>query len=323
MAHAVAVDSGSLALQLHALLRDLDPARYRREVEALAYERLADIQRGLDELLSATWPQGHHAALQTRLGELAEILRAWAPTAVSARLDTDPRVQWMEFRLQVQPAYEALASSLRDSSVHVPSLRPTNYTRNAFHVANAVGVILLVELLLAPTNTMLPVALGGAVWAWSMELGRRRSPRINAALMTVFRRVAHPHEAHRINSATWYTTALLVLALLFPIEAGVAGLAVLGLGDPLAAAVGRRIGRVRLLNGRTLEGSIAFVLGGAAAAWLALQVWHPAEAPVQLGIVFTAAVFGAVAEVLTRRVDDNLAIPIAAAAGAHVASLLL
>ena len=128
-------------------------------------------------------------------------------------------------------------------------------------------MVLLVELALTTYALRVGVATAGLLLAWSMEIARRLDPRVNAALMRLFARVAHPHEAVQVNSATWYTTAIFVLAVAFPVYAGVAGLMVLGFGDPAAAAIGQRFGRRRIAAGRTLEGSVAFVAVGTGPAF--------------------------------------------------------
>jgi len=87
---------------------------------------------------------------------------------------------------------------------------------------------------------------------------------------------------------------------------------VLGFGDPLAAVIGRKIGRTRLGEGRTLEGSLAFVGGGFVASWAALALWHP-DAGSAVWTALAAAVGGALAELAARRMDDNLLIPMVAA----------
>jgi len=315
MHHAVAVESRQVALDLHALLKDIDPVRWRDEYEDGAQNRLEDIREQLNDLLGTTWPDQSLLPLQDRLSDLAALLREHTPD--------DGADQWMALREQAQPAYEALAAALRDAEIHVPSLRPTNYTRNILHVTMAVSIICLVEILLNPT-TMIWVALGGFTWAWSMEITRRFSTRINDFLMWTFGPFAHPHEAHRINSATWYTTALLIMAVFFTPLQGAVGLAVLGLGDPVAALIGRRFGKIKLINNRTLEGSTAFVIFGTGAGMAVLANFHPEVSwGIALIIAVTASVFGAVAELMTRRVDDNLAIPVGASLGAMVATWVL
>ena len=316
MHHAVAVESRQVALDLHALLKDIDPVRWRDEHEDGAQDRLDNIREQLNEILDTTWPDQSLLPLQDRLSDLAALLRDYTPGDPSAD-------QWMALREQAQPAYEALAAALREAEIHVPSLRPTNYTRNILHVTMAVSIICVVEILLNPT-TMIYVALGGFTWAWSMEVSRRLSPRINTFLMWCFGPFSHPHEAHRINSATWYATALLIMAVGFTKVQGVTALAVLGLGDPVAALIGRRFGRVQLINSRTLEGSTAFVIFGTGAAMAAIMNFHPEISVTNaLGIAFTGALFGAVAELVTRRVDDNLAIPVGASIGATLATWIL
>jgi dolichol kinase len=91
--------------------------------------------------------------------------------------------------------------------------------------------------------------------------------------------------------------------------------AVLGFADPTAAIVGRRFGRVKLVNGRTLEGTITFFVVGVAAA-LGVVAWLPAPPPVAVALALAAAagVAGALAELFSRRIDDNFSIPIVSAA---------
>jgi dolichol kinase len=203
-----------------------------------------------------------------------------------------------------------------------PIARPFNLLRNVYHVANAVVVLLVVEYVLVTPGLRYLVAGAGFAAAWSMELSRRLSPAVNTALMRLFAPVAHPDEAHHVNSATWYTTAILLLAVFSPLSAGVVGLAVLGLADPAAAIVGRRWGRHRLADGRSLEGTLAFVAVGTLAAWLPLILWH-GEVASKGWLALAAATGGALSELLSGRVaamvglsriDDNLVIPLASAA---------
>lgn len=102
-----------------------------------------------------------------------------------------------------------------------------------------------------------------------------------------------------------------------------AGLAALAFADPIAAIVGSRLGQRRFGawgHGRTLEGSLAFLLVAAVGAGIvACQVsaGHGAWTyPWRLGI--GCGVAGALAEAVTPSGWDNLAIPVAVAAAYHV-----
>jgi dolichol kinase len=156
-----------------------------------------------------------------------------------------------------------------------------------------------------------------------MEWSRRRSPAVNAKLMALFAPVAHPHERHGINSATFYVTALLLLGLFAPQRAAEVGVVVLGLADPAAGLIGRRFGRTRLRANRSLEGTLGFVVVGAlaAAGWLALV--HAPALPVLAVLAVVAGVSGALTELASTRLDDNFTIPVAVAAAVSAAQVFL
>ena len=293
MSSSVAHDSRDLALELHTLLRQLDPARgSKAEIGAHRWDEIGKKASRLAEYQTPAGPS---------LREIVSLLQ---------------RHSAAEARSELQIAYESLASSLQAADLHVPALRPTNWMRSVFHVGSALLAILLVEYVLDP-QTMMLVACLFAMLGWAMEASRHVSERSNEFMMWLFRPVAHPHERHRVNSATWYVSALAVLSVMGSEPVAVVGLAILGLADPAAAAVGRRWGRVCIANGRTLEGTLGFVVVGFAAALGVLWVWHPEIAWPLSGVVAGgAAIAGALAELWVRRVDDNFAIPVASGAAA-------
>lgn len=327
MAHALALNSRDIALDLHGLLRDLDPARWRDEVEAAIRERLDDLQSrivGLEEqfdrmretcsdetqaVVSETL-----AALDESFSALSALVREQAPP--DGLPMPDLRKEWMAFRARLQPAYEGLADGLRLVDIHVPSLRPTNYARNVFHVAMALFCLVLVEAVL-PVAWMRLAAFCVAASAWLMELGKRRNARVDRLTWQVLGKMGHPYERRRINSATWFSTGLLTLSLTGSHLVCALALAVLGLADPAAGLVGRRWGRIKLVHGRSLEGTTAFVVAGSLACLATLGIWHADLGwALALGLTASAVFPAALAELYARRIDDNLLVPMAAAAGA-------
>lgn len=170
---------------------------------------------------------------------------------------------------------------------------------------------------------MLAFAVAWAVFGWGSEIANRTSPALRRLLFRVFGPLAHPHEHHRVNSATWYATALLLLALTHSKLLCTVGVAVLGFGDPAAAVLGRRFGRVRLVHGRTLEGTSAFVAAATLVAFLALRLGYPYPASACLLLALSGAVAGALAELFSLRVDDNFSVPLSAAVAAAGAAWAL
>ncbi len=296
-----------LVVQLHAVLSEIDPVRWRDEAAVALKVRLKELQGRLEQ--------------HERLVELAVALRTNLqhlehPTA-------DLRTRWLTFKKSLQPAYDAMATSLRDNKVHVPTLRPTNWARSGFHVAGAAFSIVLIEVI--PTPLLLTcVASVYAVAFWAMEFGRRRSAAINRKLMGLLRPISHAHEANRINSSTWYATALVLLTLTASPILCVAAVGILGIGDPLAGLIGRRFGRIKLLHGRSLEGTLAFFVGGTLVSFVLLRVFHAElELGPALAISAAAAACGALAELVSLRIDDNLSVPLAAALGGAVVMSLI
>jgi dolichol kinase len=200
--------------------------------------------------------------------------------------------------------------------------RPANLTRAFFHLCGATTGILILHFI-EDRALVLGVAVAVAVAAWAMEISRRRSAAVNDWLMWLFGKVAHPHEREHVNSATWYATALVILAGCFSPLANAIGLAVLGVADPVAGMVGRRWGSWRLRSGRSVQGSLGFVVAGALAAFGAARVLYPEVAwTVALLAALAGAVAGAVAERVSTRFDDNFSIPVVSAAFASLALLM-
>ncbi|MCP4869612.1 MAG: hypothetical protein GY898_12930 [Proteobacteria bacterium] len=291
-----------IAVELHAILRDLDPARLRDDMRAKLQLRLETVKERLEAMRSISSHDDSLERLKGQIVELETILRSAA---------AETREEWLALGQRLRPAYEQLRVELLGYDIHVPALRPTNYRRNVLHVGS--GFFALFVILAVPSPAwMIGIAGSFFVYAWTMEFSRRRWPSVNERIMKFYGPVAHPHERERINSATWYTTALIGLALTgSPVVCAVAVL-VLGLGDPSAAIIGRRWGRTKLINGRSLEGSLAFIAAGGSLALGALLIFFGELSFGQAALLsYGGATGGAIAELLSRRVDDNLTIPIA------------
>lgn len=301
-----------LALDLHRLLAELDRSRFRwREVVRGLHPRLAVVRVELDRLMQRP-PRDR--PLRDRLFALRG--------AIEASPASDLRTDWLAFRNRVVTPYEELAAQLRARSIHVPSLRPKNYARNAYHVANA-GLCLALLEIVPSWDVLIAISWAAALAGWTMEISRRISPAINALCMRLFASVAHPHEARRINSATYFVTAIAILATTRELVPCALALTTLGLGDPIAAIVGRRWGRLRWVNGRSVEGTLAFVIAATLGGFALLTAVHDLAWPAALALSGTASLLGALAELYSRKVDDNLGVPVMAWAGAFVIGLAI
>jgi dolichol kinase len=315
------------ALELHALLRDLDPARWRAEMADGLRERIQRLRSTLAPLVVLVERardralDGAMAAIADGVVELDRILREAAASFVDQAAGT--REEWLALGSRLRPAYDALARALVAEEIHVPALRPTNYRRNVLHITSGFVALAVIQTLPGPRWVM-AVATTFFLYAWATEWSRRRWPAWNRRVMAFYGPVAHAHEWHRVNSATWYCTALFLLSLTGSALACSTAVLVLGVGDPVAAIIGRRWGSWKLLHGRSAQGSAAFTVSSGLVVLLMLLSLAPSLGLLaSVGVAFGASAAGMLAELLSRRVDDNLTIPLVSGATAWALLALL
>ncbi|MCA9625876.1 MAG: hypothetical protein KC731_42930 [Myxococcales bacterium] len=315
---SLAVQTAPVALEIHRLVRDLDPSRWRASLEEATRTRIAELEAKLRQVLSS---EASDEPLGEQLAAVAGLLRERVPEPNLPEAVVDSA--WDQFRKQLQSAYEDLRGRLKEREVKVPTLRPTNYMRSFLHALMCLGCVFLVEAVLSDSQRWL-VPLVVAISFWSMEAARHYTVLGRRFLMWLFGPIAHPHEHHRVNSSTWLGTALVILGAVFaPIHCAVA-LGVLGIADPAAGLVGRRWGKTKLVGERSLEGTLAFIVAGTLVALAIIAIWHPELAwTARLAVAAGGATVGGLAELFSRRVDDNFSIPIATGTGAYLAGLLV
>jgi dolichol kinase len=116
--------------------------------------------------------------------------------------------------------------------------------------------------------------------------------------------MSRPEERDRFIVRPLYLAVGVILALaLFPTNIAYASIAIVAVGDPIAAYVGGKIGRNHLRRKKTLEGLIAGLI---ASFLLASLIVSP-----------VAALVGSIAAMTMELIDipdDNLTMPIAAGA---------
>lgn len=310
MTDTALVHSQSLALDVFSLLQSIDPSRVRANARDAM---LAQIQQ-MAERIRAVIPS--ESPLGEPFGKVATVLDG-------APMGQEASSEWESFRKQLHAAYDELAAMLRREAIDIPTVRPTNYVRSIFHVFSATTVLLCVQHVMTPKSM---IAISGAftLAAWGMEISRRVSPAANRFLMWVFGPVAHEHERRKINSSTWYTTALFLMALTVSPMAASVGLAVLGFADPAAGLIGRRFGRTKIRAGRSLEGSSTFFVVGLLASMATLAIYYPTlSLTTSLLLAGTATLTAALAELFVTKLDDNFTIPLAASLGLSAAAAII
>lgn len=109
------------------------------------------------------------------------------------------------------------------------------------------------------------------------------------------------------NGATWVLITATVLVVIFPVYIAVPAFVMFMVSDAAAALVGRRFGRLHWGNtSRTVEGSVAFLVVaiGVMSLFPTIPFW--------VGLASAGAACGA--EALPRPLNDNIRVPVVAAA---------
>lgn len=106
-----------------------------------------------------------------------------------------------------------------------------------------------------------------------------------------------------INGASWVLFSATLLTIIFPVHIACASLSLFILGDAAAALVGRKFGKRRWpLSHKTIEGSIAFFIIGAACLTLFnFLPWY---------FVFLVSGLAMLLEVMPIPINDNVHVPI-------------
>ncbi len=304
----------ALALELHHLLADLQDARRARagQVSPKIEQMRQMAERARNYAAELRQNQPSTAEVLAKIAARLELLRAAAGEGRSLKALT----------LRAGRQYESLAKLLRDKAttqgIELPTLKPRNYARNAYHIFSAfLGAGLYTAF---PDRTLILWICGIYTGCMlTMEGMRVLSPKINQFMVDkMFGAIARPIEAYRMNSGTWYGIALFLMVWMFNPLACICGVLALGVGDPAAAILGRRYGRHKLRGHKSLEGmlgfigvstvvTVAYLLLTPHAELVGLPVWRV------LGISLAAAVVGGITEVFCEPLDDNFAIPLAVA----------
>lgn len=292
---AAPTQAAEFAKRFHAWLVFLDP---------LAFEGSTDqLQRAADELAALRTIARGLPHVPNEVASSLVVLQTVLPEQVQPE-----RIAWLELRESVAPYYDDLARAVRASGGRARDLHPTNFKRSFVHLLS--GLLVVGAFIFVFTERSAQITASAfVVWAWSLEGARRVSPLVNRWCMWFFGPIARDHESYKINSATWYGTALWVLAFTAFGPGGVLGLLALAVGDPLAGIVGRRWGRIRL-GGKSLEGCLAFALSSGVAGSIYLFGSGSRDPFEVVGIALFGGAVGAVVELLSTRLEDNFTIPV-------------
>ncbi|HEU4401065.1 MAG TPA: SEC59/DGK1/VTE5 family protein [Candidatus Polarisedimenticolia bacterium] len=172
------------------------------------------------------------------------------------------------------------------------------------------GLYLLGGLALRAPYDRIPVLILLALfigWMLYLERWRFRNPKVNRWLFEHFKGFTKEKEREKVSTTTFFLIAAALTILLFPRGVAIAALLFLTVGDPAAEIIGVNYGRVKILRGKTLEGTLA---GAAACLLVGLPLLLFQGLGLDLRVLGAGAAAAALTELLPFPVDDNFTIPL-------------
>jgi len=132
-----------------------------------------------------------------------------------------------------------------------------------------------------------------------LDLVRLNWKRGNELAYRHFSYLLREQEKKSLNTSIYFALSCLICAIFFEQRVAVLAIALLCVGDPVAAIVGSRYGSIRILN-KSLQGSLACFVASFAVARLVFDST----------IAFWAALTATFFELISSRVNDNLSVPV-------------
>ena len=171
-------------------------------------------------------------------------------------------------------------------------------------IVHLVSLAIPVGYVLTSKETAVTVLVVLSLAFLSVDLLRRYHPGVSSLFRQYFiGTVLREKEKDTLMGSTYFLISSVLVILLFPRSIAMVSLLILILSDTCAAWVGRAIGRVHLF-GKTLEGSLAFLLSALLIVWLYPGLHRFSGTIAALGATLV--------ELLPLHIDDNLSIPFVA-----------
>jgi len=188
--------------------------------------------------------------------------------------------------------------------------------RKLYHLLGGVGLLYLYYLLGRDRALVFYSVL--FIMVLALDVTRLAIPAVNTFLFTRFSSFIRKNEAHKLTGTAPYVLGIGLSLYAFSLPVATAAICFLAFGDVAATTIGERYGRTKI-GGKSLEGTIAFVIAALAAGG-ALVLMGSGTNP---WVMVLGALVAAGVELLPLPINDNLVIPIVSGGVMELALRLL
>ena len=159
---------------------------------------------------------------------------------------------------------------------------------------------------------LLIVSAGCFLVSFTLDFLRLRDHEFNSWFMGIFSEFIRRTETNKFNGSTFLCLAFFIVVFCFSRNVAITAMFFLSLGDAAAELGGKNFGRLKIY-GKSLEGTLAFFLVAFLIAYVLFENWQ---------IACIGALAGALVELFSFDLDDNLTVPIGSALALSCAMIL-
>jgi dolichol kinase len=198
---------------------------------------------------------------------------------------------------------ENWTGGIEEAEIVTESRGHVNYRRKLWHFAS--GAVVVAALFLFEPSKLWAILIlaAGLALMLVIDLARFFSRRGKKFFWKYLGFLTSEKEKRGPTTSLYYAASLLLCVIIFPTYAAIGGVISLAAGDPMAAIVGRRFGKLRI-GGKSLEGMLVNMIVTFGLVYIFVR---------SVPVAAAGAVAGAVAEMLEiPYLDDNITVPLAA-----------
>jgi dolichol kinase len=194
--------------------------------------------------------------------------------------------------------------------------------RKLWHILSGIIGLILFNRLQLTTEKMAIYLMIIAVLAFTMEFLRLRDERLNQLVMLIMKPFMRESEKTSVSGLPFYALGVSLSLFFFPPNIAVLSVLFLIFADPIASLFGILYGRDKLLPNKSLQGTMA-AFGVCYIVSLVYGAIHTGSSMNLLVFSLVAGVIGAVSELCSQFVDDNLCIPVLSGLGLFLLNMLV
>lgn len=191
----------------------------------------------------------------------------------------------------------------------LPTRKNLQFARRLFHIANGVTIATLYWL--SFTHQQAIHTLGTfACLLYVMEQIRINYPEMSQKVMPLMKFIMRAEEQLKESAMVPYAFAVLLTIITFPKPLALIAIYTLAISDPLSAIIGIKYGKRKVVEHKSVEGSLAFFTSALIISLFVLSATLGGFSISVLIISLVLSIGTSIFEMLPLKVDDNLTIPL-------------